>query len=277
MPLNNTPFVLACITPHGGEMIPELSPSNPDLMALTRASMERIGEEMRRANPEVLVVLTPHGVRVDGQFSVANSERMQGTAEEAPGTSVGLEREVHRPLARMIVKSAQKRGVPVAELNFATQEGPLSCLPLDFGAVVPLWFMPETPIVVITPSRQLSMQDQLTFGEGLADAARESGLRIGLIASCDWAHAHAADGPYGYHPSAAKLDEQVVDLIRSNRIDALANFTSDFIEEAKPDGIWQALVLAGAMPKALREMELLSYEVPTYFGLICALVHPREA
>lgn len=53
MAISNTPFVSPCITPHGGEMIPELSPSNPDLMALARASMERIGEEMRRANPEV--------------------------------------------------------------------------------------------------------------------------------------------------------------------------------------------------------------------------------
>lgn len=38
--MNNTPFIVACITPHGGETIPELSPSNLDLMALTHVSME---------------------------------------------------------------------------------------------------------------------------------------------------------------------------------------------------------------------------------------------
>ena len=52
----------------------------------------------------------------------------------------------------------------------------------------------------------------------------------------------------------------------------MTEFDEDFIEAAKPDGIWQTLILAGAIPPAERKIELLSYEVPTYFGLICAAV-----
>jgi aromatic ring-opening dioxygenase LigB subunit len=263
------PFVFACITPHGSEMIEELSSHNPRLMAKTRESMHKLGQAMAEAKPETIIVLTPHGIRLEGQFCVSDSERMYGELEEGHG-KVTMERNVDRGLARAIAQSAKEQGLPVGVANFATAQGPLSCLPLDWGVIVPLYFMPKVPIVVMTPSRSISLEEHVRFGQIIAEVVAQSGKRVGLIASCDWAHAHAEDGPYGYHEAAAKLDEQVVELIRTNRLEDMMNFTPDFIEDAKPDGIWQALILAGAIPKEDRRVEFLSYEVPTYFGLICA-------
>ncbi|WDM03045.1 extradiol ring-cleavage dioxygenase [Alicyclobacillus cycloheptanicus] len=268
------PFVFACITPHGGEIVPELAPGQLDLMAVTRRSMQRLGDEMTRANPEVIVIVTPHGVRIDGAFAVTDCERMSGLVEEN-GASLAMERKVHRPLARAIVDEARRGVLPVGGVNYATSEGPLSCLPLDWGAMVPLYFMPETPIVVITPSRLLSMEDHIRFGQALRRAVASSGLRTGLIASCDWAHAHAQDGPYGFDPAAAALDAKVVELVKANDLESMAAFDSAWIAAAKPDGIWQTLILAGALPRAARDVELLTYEVPTYFGLLCAAVRPK--
>ena len=57
------PFVFACITPHGGEIIPELKGEDPERMSVTRKSLEKLGNEMSEAAPECLIVLTPHGVR----------------------------------------------------------------------------------------------------------------------------------------------------------------------------------------------------------------------
>ena len=91
-----------------------------------------------------------------------------------------------------------------------------------------------------------------------------------LIASCDWAHAHDESGPYGFDPAAKSFDEQVVTLIKTNQLEKMADFQLDFIEAAKPDGIWQTLILAGAIPPEERNVEFLSYEAPTYFGLLCA-------
>ena len=53
----------------------------------------------------------------------------------------------------------------------------------------------------------------------------------------------------------------------------MAEFDQEYIDAAKPDGIWQTLILAGAIPKEARNIHLYSYEVPTYFGLICAENH----
>lgn len=264
-----TSIAFACIAPHSSEILEELSGGNPALMARTRASLQRLGKQMREAAPDVLVVLTPHGTWVEGQFTVTDSERVRGTVEDH-GAAVTLERPVDRSLARAIAQAAAEDGLPVALLNFATSEGPLSCLPLDWGAIIPLHFMPDLPVVVVNPPRGTHFGPHLRFGAALARAVAALGKRVGLIASCDWSHTHAESGPYGYHEAAAQLDAQAMDLIGRGDLEGLASIEPQFVEDAKPDGLWQALVLAGAIPPESRRTEFLSYEVPTYFGLICA-------
>ena len=65
------------------------------------------------------------------------------------------------------------------------------------------------------------------------------------------------------------MDEQVTELIKRDELEGLADFSEELIENAKPDGIWQTLILAGAIAKEDRRSQFLSYEAPTYFGLIC--------
>ncbi|RSD28722.1 extradiol ring-cleavage dioxygenase [Mesobacillus subterraneus] len=266
------PFVFACIAPHGGEVIPELQGPDPGRMAVTRESMFKLGRYMTEAKPDCIIVLTPHGTRINGRFSIADSERMQGCWEDN-GAAFMMEKRVQRDLARLINEEVLNDGLPSSTINFGTAEGPISCLPLDWGAIVPLRFMPDVPIVVITPSRELSFQQHIDFGVSLREAGAKSGQRVGLIASCDWSHAHGDNGPYGFHPDAGKLDQQVAGLITSNRLESMMEFDAEYIENAKPDGIWQTLILAGAIFPEERNVEFLSYEAPTYFGMICAAYH----
>lgn len=264
-------FVFACIVPHGGEIIPELASGIPSRMETTRKSMEQLGQSMNDSRVDSIIVLTPHGTKINGQFCVVNSERMIGEVAENDQT-FSMERVVERELAGLIADRALANDLPVGTINFGTASGPYSCLPLDWGAIVPLRFMPKVPIVVITPSRDLSYEQHLSFGRAINQAVQTSNKKVGLIASCDWSHTHDETGPYGFHESAKKLDKQVVDLIKRNELEALANFDPIFIDQAKPDGIWQSLILAGAIPKDERQITFLSYEAPTYFGLICAAV-----
>ena len=281
------PFVFACIAPHGLPIIPELAQPDVESMAKTRGSMVQLGQMMRDARPETIIVLTPHGLRVDGQFSVVDASFMSGRLSERTvaamvgesrlddGAVVQMTRLVDRDLAKAIIATAAQAQLPVASLNFQTSEGVFSDLPLDWGVMVPLYFMPDVPIVVLTPSRKLSYEQHRDFGRVMADAVHQSGKRVGLIASCDWSHTHAAEGPYGLHEDAAKLDAQVVTLLQRNDFEAMTEFDSTFIENAKPDGIWQSLMLAGAIHPEDRQITVLSYEAPTYFGLICAAIRPR--
>ena len=109
---------------------------------------------MTKADPECLIVLTPHGTRIDGQFSITGSEYTVGTVEEN-NRNIKMERPVQRDLACLIAEAAKEKNLPAGVLGFGTSAGPLSCLPLDWGAIVPLRFMPDVPVVVITPSREI--------------------------------------------------------------------------------------------------------------------------
>jgi aromatic ring-opening dioxygenase LigB subunit len=94
--------------------------------------------------------------------------------------------------------------------------------------------------------------------------------RIAFIASADQAHAHKRSGPYGYHRSAAKYDQFVSEAIQKNRIGSIFGLSERFIEDAKPDSLWQIAMLAGLTRVVKMRGSLLSYEVPTYYGMICA-------
>jgi aromatic ring-opening dioxygenase LigB subunit len=97
-----------------------------------------------------------------------------------------------------------------------------------------------------------------------------------MIASSDHGHAHRADGPYGFDPAAAEYDGQIVDLIKANHLTGVSEIDPAFVGKAKADSYWQMLILSGAIGDRWKS-EFLSYEVPTYFGMLCAAYAPTRA
>lgn len=59
--------------------------------------------------------------------------------------------------------------------------------------------------------------------------------------------------------------------------DALAEllkFDRALVADARADSFWQMLMLHGALGDGWRG-EFLSYEAPTYYGMLCAAYAPR--
>ncbi|HKP51125.1 MAG TPA: hypothetical protein VJ183_00590 [Chloroflexia bacterium] len=272
-----TGIVFACIAPHGSEVIPELAGDMVPRMAATRAAMEELGRRMEAAHPETVVIITPHGVRVAGTVCVMTTERAVGTLEdEQKENRVEVDMAVDAELGRQIAEhAAQVHNVPTVTAIYGASGGDGCYTPLDWGAVVPLWFLgarwPTPPsIVSITPSRTLTLAQLYNFGTAIAEVASEMGKRVALVASADWGHAHAADGPYGYDSASADFDAMVVETVRRDNLDSLLETDLDFADRAKVDGLWQAVMLAGALQHTPMRGELLSYEAPTYFGMLVA-------
>jgi aromatic ring-opening dioxygenase LigB subunit len=131
---------------------------------------------------------------------------------------------------------------------------------------------PPVPAVVVTPARELPAADHVTAGVAIASAAAESQLRVAFIASADHGHAHLEGGPYGYHPAAAEYDSIVCELVRTDRLDKLVEIPRELVEKAKADSWWQMLMLHGATDGW--RGDLISYEAPTYFGMLTAAYLP---
>ena len=169
----------------------------------------------------------------------------------------------------------------MAGVRYGANDAAAAVFPLDWAVLVPLWFMggraePRVQTVVVAPARDLSYARHVAAGRAIATAAAASPKRIALIASCDHGHGHDANGPYGFTPKSREFDELVVELIKRDDLAALLRMDPSLPVEAKADSYWQMLMLHGALDPTAWRGEFLSYEAPTYFGMLCAAYEPRS-
>jgi aromatic ring-opening dioxygenase LigB subunit len=282
------PIVFGAVAPHGFPIIPALSEDAEGALQ-TRAAMEELGRRCAAAQPEVLVIATPHGVRVEGHICLANTARGAGTLWWHD-RKIEMNVPVDGQLTDRIAQRATAAGVPIALAGFAGNRRDQSVIPLDWGVITPVWFLgygqdmpgygnvlaptpehdPGPPVVIVTPSRALPRTAMITFGEAVAEAVEADGRRVAFIASCDWAHTHRADGPYGFHPDAARVDQAVVEALQANDLERLLDLSDEEVANAAIDGLWQTLMLAGVMRRVPMRGTVLSYEAPRYYGMIVA-------
>ncbi|MDQ3930394.1 MAG: extradiol ring-cleavage dioxygenase [Chloroflexota bacterium] len=232
---------------------------------------------MSAAQPDTIVVVTPHGTLVDGIFSLLNSEIVRGETGQiafmgGSNHSFTLEFVVDLDLNRAIIENAQALNVPVARVRHDADWVPMH---LDFGSATPLWFMgamfvPQPRVVIACGGPGLGRDDFVRFGLVVRQAAEQLGRRIGLIASADMAHAHREDSPFGFDPAAAEFDAAIVDAVKAQDLGRLLTFDAEWVGRAKTDSFGPLLALHGAIADMPFTGEVLSYEVPTYFGLLCA-------
>jgi aromatic ring-opening dioxygenase LigB subunit len=252
-------IVFAAIAPHGGPVFDQ-----PD--APTRKGMEELGRRFAQAKPGAVIVATPHGLHADGHFAVVRSSRLEGDASQWTDADTHYEGPGEPELADACIDALRDAGLPALGVTFGSTAAGSSTMPLDWGALIPLWFM-RAPAVVVTPCRALSNDDHVRAGRALAAATGER--RVAFIASADHGHGHTADGPYGFAAESADYDERIQAIVRENRLAELAEWDPAFAGTAKADSFWQLLMLHGALGDAF-SAELLSYEAPTYFGMLTA-------
>ena len=272
-------LVLACIAPHGDLAIPEACPREAvGLASATQAGMRALARRLVDADPDVVVVLTPHGVHVEGHFAVVVAGRLAGALEEAP--AVALDVPTDRDLALATVDELRLAGLPVTGVSYGGNDAAEAVMPLDWGTLIPLWYLggrrrPPRPVVAVVPARDLPVEAHLDAGRAIARAVGRMGRHAALVASADQSHTHRASGPYGFDAGARTFDDLVVAMVRDGRLVELPGIDRELVEAAKPDGWWQMLMLLGATGGAWRPT-LHSYEAPTYYGMLCASLDPPE-
>jgi aromatic ring-opening dioxygenase LigB subunit len=269
-------LVFAAIAPHGTLAVPEAPAATVEGAENTQAAMEELSRRFAAAAPDTTVVLTPHNVHVEGHFAVVVAATVAGTLAEWDAPAIQLTCPVDTELADAVASALREDGIPVVGVSFGGNDRTGATAPLDWGALIPLWFMggrsePQVPAVVASPARDRPWDEHVRAGAAIARAAEASSKRIALIASADHGHAHDPDGPYGFDPAAAEYDDRIVDLVGHDRLEELLQLAPDFIDAAKADSFWQLLMLDGALgATGPWRSQLLSYEAPTYFGMLCA-------
>ena len=275
------PLIYACVAPHGGEIVPALAGRRLSLFKPTRKGMLGLAKEMKKARPDTIIIASPHNLRLDRHIGVVTSEFSSGRVKER-GREIRLRARCDVELAKRLATAAGSRGLPVVAANYGVFKGPLSDMPMDWGTLIPLWFLLKgarlkSRIVVVTPSREIPLAQNIEFGRVAAEVSAEGRARVAFVASADQAHAHRKGGPYGFDRRAAEYDRRVVESIGTGRLgEAVTAMEPEFVEGAKPDSLWQMAMLVGVLSVIPMEGELLSYQVPTYYGMLCASFRPKS-
>ena len=275
------PLVYACIAPHGGEIVPALAGKNLKLFSPTRKGMRVLASAMKEARPDTIVLATPHNLRLHKHIGVVTAENSSGSTEEGHRV-IRLRARCDVEFAMKLAEAGEAAGLPVVAANYGVFEGPLSDMAMDWGTMVPLWFFlkgrrTKSRIVIVTPSREIPLAQNVEFGRVIAETAEGEKKRVAFVASADQAHRHQKSGPYGFDKRAAVYDRQVVDLVRHNGLEEIVRMSPSFVDGARPDSLWQMAMLVGAISVVPMKAELVSYQVPTYYGMLCASYQPIRA
>ena len=272
----------ACIAPHGGEIIPELaSKSMLPKFEKTRVAMRVLAKRVSETHPQTVVIASPHNLRLVSRIAVVVSENSSGTLKGSSNRSVSLRARCDIDFGRILLGQAEKEGLPVVGANYGTAAGSSSDMQMDWGTLVPLWFVLKdqklkSKILIVTPSREIPLRMNFVFGRLLGRLMNKDRKRkFVFIASADQAHAHSRTGPYGFSAAAYKYDDFVLNAIRDNDLKRILRLKPRFVEEAKPDSLWQMVILAGINEVVPLRSQLLSYQIPSYYGMACAGFEPN--
>ena len=291
-------IAFACIAPHGWLLIPLVSGPDGIKARASQAAMAELGRRMEAARPETIVVVEPHSLLVDGAISLLDSARVRGesggvTSFGAPEHRYAMTFDVDQELNAAIAEEARSQDAPVARVRNFMEAAPLA---IDWGTLTPLWFLgaafsPLPRIVVANAGnlhgfigqgaprvghfgQQIPREAYIRFGRAVRAAAVRTGRRISFVASVDLGHRHSADGPFGFDPASAECDQAVLDAVRANALDRMLTYDADWVDCGLTEAVEPCLALHGLLEGAGLQAEVLSYEVPTYFGMMCAAYGP---
>jgi aromatic ring-opening dioxygenase LigB subunit len=262
----------AAIAPHGALAISDSGRDEDVAQApATQSALLELQRRMPSSGAQSVVIFTPHNEHIEGHFAVVGSPRLKGDLADWDAPQIKLEATGDQKLALGIQRAAQAKGLPLLRLTYAAETWPH---PMDWGTLIPIWYLgarwePPLPVAVISPSRDRSPQDHLLLGEAVLEAIEKSDKKVAVIASCDHGHGHQEEGPYGFREESAVFDRQVQEILRDDHMDKLIEFDPAFVRAAAADSWWQMLMLHGLLGNAWKP-ELLSYEVPTYYGMMVA-------
>lgn len=259
------------LTPHPPLIIPGVGGEERSRVGLTVAGMERLSRRVRRAAPQCLIVITPHGPLLRGGIAVMAPPLMEGDFGRfgAPGARVSLRTDT----ALLEHLQGETAGEPLGPVVLGGGDRHLRGASLDHGAAVPLYYLQQAG--VSPPGLHLTytfapFHELYRFGQALRRAVEARGLPTAVVASGDLSHRLIPGAPAGYDPRAAGYDRLLMELLREGRIEEILGLDEGFVEEAGECALRSYLIALGMLAGEAFHTEILSYEGPFGVGYLVA-------
>lgn len=301
-------LVSVSILPHGA-MVLDLAMQglpNPETIGRLNQVCIRAADKLAHSKPETIIVFTPHGISNQSKPAVYINKSVQGSAGwNGNWDTYSVCGECDLPIAKELLSFLnESEDTKASGITCFSQALPAT---LAWGEVVPLFFNQSLldsgaqVVVVSWPQKRFDptryTREAHAIGSRTQEFAHKHAKRVAVIFSCDLSHVHGLPSgidipaPFLGDPSlgvnkelATQFDAQIVTwatLLSEGKYEQAKNVLYSeqcmgVVAEAKSCG-WAGFCAAqGVLELQCRDSMLLSsnggvsYEVPSYFGMMVA-------
>jgi len=265
------------ITPHPPILLQEVGGGETRKVAATIRAMQELAQLARELDPEVVIIISPHGTVFRDALAVTTARHLSGDLGQFGAGEVTFDYENDLELAGEIMARATEAGIKTVALDEMTAGRYRVSTRLDHGMMVPLRFFDQAGVrfrLVPMAFGFLDNQDLYRFGTCIRDAVNSLGRRALVVGSGDLSHRLTEDAPAGYSRRGREYDDRLVEMVRTGDVAGLLAMDQDLQEAAGECGLRSFIIMLGAMAGLDLETRVLSYEGPFGVGYLVAEIRP---
>ncbi|MCR5179386.1 MAG: AmmeMemoRadiSam system protein A [Lachnospiraceae bacterium] len=248
----------AIMVPHPPIIMPEVGHGEEKKIRATTDAYMEAARFAAQADPDVIVVASPHSILYSDYFHISPGRRAAGDMRRFGAGDVRISVDYDEALAKEIAICAEREGLPAGTLGERDKS-------LDHGTIIPLYFLDKVmdigriPVVRMSLSGE-SLADHYRLGMCVKEASDRLGRNVLFVASGDLSHKCRAEGPYGFAPEGPEYDRRIMDVMGRGAFDELFSFDESFLDKAAECGHRSFVIMAGALDGKKVEVKKLSHE-----------------
>ena len=274
-------IVGASIFPHGA-LVLDPSRNVPESAKQLHYALLEASSIIKEYSIDTVVLLTPHGIAQEKDFSVYLNQAFEGTAEwegEYLEYKVSVKNDLDS--ANMLLDAFRKNKASVSGLITFTQS---AIAPLRWGEVIPLWFlepMQYQGVIISNPYRRYTELEKMVpelkkIGEVLYDTLQATDKNYYLLVSGDLAHTHQDSENYKYSETAELFDKAIEEWVVTMNEEVLLKEAMKYHETALTCGYANIIILNSFLKKGAFTSKLFKRAHPTYYGMLVAMFYPNK-
>lgn len=257
-------LVGAALLPHAPLLAPAVGRDHREVLKRTIQTVESIAEELYAAQPDLLVILTPHGTIVRESFFCNVAEEYVCSLERFGDLASTFRVNGHPAFAYALKRLAERHHFPI---TLGTTDTP------DYAMTIPLSFLrhllDRARVLAVSPS-ELSIGTHEAFGGILGNALATSKLRSVIVGSVELSHCVNTLSPEGQTPEGHAYDSQVVKAVGDGALESIGALDSRLVAGARTCSHAILTMFRGALADRRLRPSHVSYEAPFGVGELTA-------
>jgi len=271
--------VLGALSPHPPLLIPEVGGDMLLEVDDTKRAMERLALAVREVDPDVVVIISPHGPIMPGSIGIWAVGTLKGDFARFGAPEVAFTVENDLELLSVLLDEGRAAGYPLQGVDEALLKRYGYPPDLDYATLIPLYYLEKAG--VRKPVLPMGMgffhpRKLYEFGVILRRGVEKAGRRAVIIASGDLSHRLTVDAPAGYSKSGPAFDRTLWDLLSKGDVEGILNIDPQLREDAGECGYRSLVMMLGCWEGRSVKTVPLSYEGPFGVGYGVCLIRDKD-